>query len=196
MDEKTAELRDIFLSVADGETVTESQQETPGSLVPSDDVEERLVAAVAEMREELDFSTELPLADLVAVVRGFYAGRGDADLAGDIGVSEAAVVRARLDLHLLREADLAVPADLDVVREALEAGANPAALADRFDLDAPTARRCARTLAARAERRRVNDRYRDEFETVLGEPELGERHTDHESGLDEATADQEVDVSF
>jgi len=196
MDEKTAELRDIFLDVADEEAVTESQAETPGTLAPDDDVEERLADAVRELREQFDLSTALSVAEHVAVVREFYAGRSDADIADSLGVSRETVVRARLDLHLSREGDVDPAVDRDAFREAVADGADPDALAERFDLAESTARRCSHAVGVHAQRRRVNDRYRDRFETILGEPELSERHTDHESGLDGATADQEVDVSF
>ena len=42
MDEKTEELRDLFLDVADDGTVTESQEETPGSLTEERPEDERL----------------------------------------------------------------------------------------------------------------------------------------------------------
>jgi hypothetical protein len=198
VDEKTAELRDIFVSVTDSETVTESQEETPGSLAPGDDEgeDERLADVIAEMDEALDFSTALPTADLVTVVRGFYAGDSDAELAADVGTSESTVREARVDLHLLREADLDPGADREAFAAAVREGADAGALAERFDVGEARARRCRRAHLAARERRRVNDRYRDAFETVLGEPALSERHTTHDSGLEGATADQEVDVSF
>ncbi|MFB6218807.1 MAG: conditioned medium-induced protein 4 [Halobacteriaceae archaeon] len=195
MDEKTEELRDIFMSVADEETVTDEQAETPGSLAPGDDIEGRLAEVVAGMRADREFSTTLDDDELVAVVRGFYAGRADADIADDIGVARETVVRARMDLHLLREDDLDAPFELAAFREAM-ADADDAALAERFGVSAAAAGRYRRALETREEILRVNDRYRDEFETALQDPELAGRFTAQESGLDEATADQEVDVSF
>ena len=72
MDEKTAELRDIFVEVTDEETVTESQEESPGSLADRDEAdEERLAALVGTMRERCSFETEL--ADGTLVVAGVTA---------------------------------------------------------------------------------------------------------------------------
>jgi hypothetical protein len=193
MDEKTAELRDIFISVADEETVTESQNETPGSL-SQEDIAERLAGAVTEMRETESFATTLDTDPLVAVVRGFYEGRSDADLAEELGVSRDTVVRARMDLHLLRDADFEAPFDMTAFRDAKEADVTT--LAERFDVAMSTARRYRRALTTRERILEVNDRYRDEFETILQDPELSARHTTQESGLEGATEDQEVDVSL
>ena len=42
MEEKTEQLRDIFMEVADEESVTESQAQQRGSLLPGDSVDDRL----------------------------------------------------------------------------------------------------------------------------------------------------------
>ena len=55
MDDKTEELRDIFLDVSDDETVTESQQDTHGSLASDDEIDARIADTVTRMREEFDF---------------------------------------------------------------------------------------------------------------------------------------------
>jgi transposase-like protein len=202
MDDKTAELRDIFVAVTDEETVTESQAETPGSLVSGGDVRERLADVVAEMREALEFHTSLSTDELVTVVERFYAGDSDAAIARELGDESRAktVSRARLDLHLLREGDTDPPFDFDAFRDALDGDASTADLADRFDVSESTVRRYRRVVEAQRESRRVNRRYRDEFESVLSDGDLAERFTDTGSGtqeaLQEATEDQEVDVSF
>jgi hypothetical protein len=99
-----------------------------------------------------------------------------------------------MDLHLLRDADFEAPFDMAAFREA--ADADVATLAERFDVAASTARRYRWALRTRDRILEVNDRYRDEFETILQDPELSARHTTHESGLEGATEDQEVDVSL
>jgi len=195
MDEKTEELRDIFMSVADEETVTDEQAETPGSLTPDGDTEDRLEEVIESMRVDRDLSTTLSVEKLATVVREFYAGRSDTGIADAIDASRGTVFRARMDLHLLRDADLDAPFELAAFREAM-ADADTATLAERFEVSESAAQRYRRALDTREEILRVNDRYRDEFETVLQDPELAGRFTAHESGLEEATADQEVDVSF
>jgi FixJ family two-component response regulator len=187
MDEKTEELRDIFVEVADGETVTESQEGGRGSLAGDDgETEERLAAVVADMREDLAFGTTLDDEELVTVVRGFYEGDSDTQIARRLGDDSRSktVARARLDLHLLREA---MAKDRSV-----------ADIADELGVSESTVRRYRRVLEARDEVRRVNDRYRDRFETVLRDQGLVDRLTERvkEDGLEDATEGQEVDVSF
>ncbi|MFB6119989.1 MAG: conditioned medium-induced protein 4 [Halobacteriaceae archaeon] len=198
MDEKTAELRDLFVEVTDEETVTESQAETPGSLVSGDDPDERLADVVAEMRAALDFATDLPDAALVAVVRGYYGGESDADIAADVDadVDADVVAEARLDMHLIRDDD--VPVDADAVRTAVDEGADDAALAERFDVRESAVRRARRAVVARRESRRVNRRYRDQFESILDDRDIAERMTgdEAEDELAGATEGQEVDVNF
>ena len=126
MDEKTEELRDIFIDVTDESTVTERQEETHGSLSSAAEVEDRLESVVAEMRERYDFGTTLSDEQLVTVVRGYYAGDSDAEIARELGDTSLGktVSRARIDLHLIRDGDTDAPFDLDDLRELL---------ADQFD---------------------------------------------------------------
>ncbi|MFC6756633.1 hypothetical protein ACFQER_07955 [Halomicroarcula sp. GCM10025894] len=72
MDEKTEQLRDIFMDVSDEASVTESQAAGRGSLTDTDEatVEERLGETVARMRERYDFRTALDDPALVGLVRG------------------------------------------------------------------------------------------------------------------------------
>ncbi|WP_231754500.1 hypothetical protein [Halapricum sp. CBA1109] len=121
MDEKTEELRDIFVDVAGEEMVTESQTEEPGSLVDTDDatVDERLAAAVERMTERYEFDTDLDVDAYVSVVRGFYANDDDGAVAADIGADADTVFAARMDLHLIGEGDTDLPVDLPALRAAL-----------------------------------------------------------------------------
>ncbi|MFC3477709.1 conditioned medium-induced protein 4 [Halobacterium litoreum] len=200
MDEKTEELRDIFMDVADDEEVTESQAETHGSLSSETEVDERLRNAVEEMRDNLDVDTDLATDDLTDLVKTFYAGESDAEIAAelDADVDAAAVADTRYDLHLLRDADTDADFDLDALRERRGEDADPADLADDLDGDEDAVERCLRVLDARDEIRSVNDRYRAEFENALRDRELSERLTStvHEDGLDDATEGQETDMQL
>ena len=201
MDEKTEALREIFVEVTDGETVTESQEGGRGSLAGDDEeTEERLAAVVADMREDLGFGTSLDDGDLVTVVRGCYEGDSDTVLArqlGDESLSKT-VARARLDLHLLRDGDEDPPFEMDRLREAMAEDRPVADLADELGVSESTVRRYRRVLETREEIRRTNDRYRDRFETALSDQGLTDRLTENvkQDGLEEATEGQEVDVSF
>ena len=112
MDEKTEELRDLFVDIADEDTVTEQQTESRGTLASDDPSTERLADIVAEMREVCDFDTSLSDEALGTVVERFYAGDSDSDIAAELDVGRGTVVRARLDVHLLRDRDTDAPFDL------------------------------------------------------------------------------------
>jgi hypothetical protein len=196
MNDKTEELRDIFTDVTDGEeTVTEFQEDTRGSLERDDRTdEERLESVVGRMRERYAFDTGLSIDELIAVARGFYDDRSDAAIADDLGVTEAEVFEARMSLHLVREDD-ADEVDLAAIRDREE---DDATLAAEYDVDEERIRRYRRVAEAEDQSRTANDRYRDEFDSVLADADLSERMaTDvREDGLEDATEGMETDVDF
>jgi len=61
-----------------------------------------------------------------------------------------------------------------------------------------TVRRYRRVVETQQERQIVNDRFRDEFETVLQDRDLSDRMTEdmQKDGLDDATEGMETNVSF
>ncbi len=197
MDEKTEELRDIFTDVAESDTVTERQEETRGSLLDDDDVHQAVVDVVKRMRERYDFSTDLDDGDLATLVRAYYDGDDDGAIAERLDVSRSTVVRARLDLHLVRERDRDAPLDLDALGEGVDGDTSTTDLAERFDVSESTVRRYRRVLAATDRARRANERFREEFDAILTDLELdGITKGVREDGLEEATEDIETDVSF
>jgi hypothetical protein len=203
MEEKTEELRDIFMDVTDEETVTESQEEGRGSLADDGAREPEpdcLRAVIQEMRERFEFSTELSDDDLVRVVEGFYGGEVDASIANDLDVSRDVVLRARLDLHLLRDRDTDAPFDLDELRELLDQDVTVGEMAEQLDVSESTIRRYRRVVRAQNEARRVSDRFRAEFEDLFVDAELASTMTEEmkEDGLEEATEgmESESDVSL
>jgi len=200
MDEKTEELRDIFMDVTDESTVTEQQEETHGSLSSEAEVDERLEEVVARMRDRYDFGTTLSNAELVTVVRGFYADDSDAEIARDLGDTSLGktVSRARIDLHLIRDSDTDAPFDMEELRDLLDRETSTTDCADELDVSESTVRRYRRVVETQQERRTVNDRFREEFENVLHDRELSDRMTEdmQEDGLDDATEGMETNVSF
>jgi hypothetical protein len=200
MDEKTEELRDIFIDVADSETVTESQEDSRGSLTDDGEVRARLVELIADMRARYGFRTDLSDQQLCDVVYQFFDGATDADLAREFDVDRRTAFRARLDLHLLRERDTDAPFDLASFRRRVtgDEDISTVDLAAAFDVSESTARRYRRIVEARDESRRANDRYRDEFAELLADADLSGAltHDAREDGLDDATDGMETDVSF
>lgn len=198
MDEKTETLRDIFIDVAEQDTVTEQQEESPGTLTEHAARERRVHAVIAEMRERYAFETDFDDDALAQIARGHCEGESDAEIAAALDADPADVRRARLDLHLLDEDDRELPVDLAAVREAIDEEATVADLDDRFDAarsDLVTARE---VIQAEREMRRSNYRFRDEFHALLTDSDLSERLTESakEDGLEDATEGIETNTSF
>ena len=198
MDEKTEELRDIFMDVTDEEAVTESQEESRGSLTEERASTERIGDIVARMRERYDFDTALSDEELVAVVEGFYGGAPDSAIAEELDVSRRDVFRARLELHLVRERDVDAPFDLAELRDLLSKEVPVNDLAAHLDVSESTVRRYRRVVEAQKEASRVSDRFRSEFEDALVDADLGEKFTTDmkDDGLEEATDGMETNLSF
>lgn len=184
---ETDHLREVFVEATGTETTTTGQRADRGSLL--DDANRTGVAdVVAEMRKALGFDTDLDDGELATVVERFYAGDDDDAIAAALGVDERTVVRARLDLHLLREGD-ADPELLAAVAAGRAVDADPDALA------------CAERVARTQERaRRTSERFRAAFEERLTDADLegrviGDARAD---GLREAAEDidPELDLSF
>lgn len=197
MDEKTEELREIFVDVTEEETVTESQTEQRGSLLREGSVDERLAAAVGKMRDRFDFETEFDDRALCTVVRRFYDGDDDEAIAATLDVSTASVFEARTDLHLIRDSD-SDSLDLSAVRKRLADGDAVDAIAAELEADPEAVDRARRVVETESRAQRVSQRFRTEFEEILTDADIAVRLTadSQEDGLEEATEGMEVDVDF
>jgi hypothetical protein len=200
MDEKTQELRDIFIDATGSDTVTERQEEGPGSLAdePSGDPA-RIRALIGRMRDRYEFTSPLSDETLATVVRAFFEDADDAAIAERVDADAETVFEARMDLHLLRESDTAdAPVDLATLRTLLVDDATVADCVDRLDADEETVRHYARVVETRLEATRANDRFRDEFADLLTDEAISHRmaRDAREDGLREATEDMETDVSL
>lgn len=198
MDEKTEELRDIFVDVTDEDTVTETQEESRGSLADEPGGDEHLQSVIRDMREAEGFTTDLSDEELVRVVRGYYEGDSDSAVADDLDVSRSMVFRARMDLHLVRDRETEAPFDLDRLRELVDEDAPTDEMADELDVSPSTVRKYRRVVAAQNAARRVSERYRAEFEDAFPDAELATQMTEDvkEDGLEDATDGMETDVSM
>jgi len=199
MDDKTAELRDIFIEATGSDTVTESQSESPGSLTDTDrDVDERLDELIERMRDRYEFATEFDDETLAGIVQGFYTDHSDREIAAELDVDAEAVFEARLDLHLVGEADRKAEFDLDELRRLVVEEAPLPERADQLDITEATAAHYSEIIEADLRSTRANDRFRDEFAELLTDSDLtGQLARDaREDGLKDATEDIETDVSF
>jgi hypothetical protein len=202
MDEKTEELRDLFEEVTGEDTVTETQEETPGSLAGEDegDVAEGLAAVVARMRGTYEFETELSDGEYARVARGYYEGEDDTGIAEALDADRREVVRARLDIHLVRDRDRDAPFDLTDLRELLDGNRSTGEVADELDVSPSTVRRYRRVVETETEIRSVSARYQADFEDALTDAGISHDMTRDvkEDGLEDATegAEAESDMSL
>ncbi|ERH06598.1 MAG: hypothetical protein J07HN4v3_02221 [Halonotius sp. J07HN4] len=199
MDEKTEELRDIFMETTDSSTVTETQSESPGSLTDSqEDVSERVTTLIERMRERYAFDTALDIDALSRVVRGFHDDETDETIADALDCDTETVRSARFDLHLVREADREASFEFDRLRQLLAEDVSVEERAERLDVTQDTVRRYSEVATADRRSTRANNRFRDEFAELLTDADLTNRLAAdaHEDGLQEATEDMETDVSL
>lgn len=198
MDEKTEELRDIFLQVAEDATITESQAEQRGSLNEREDVDDRLLEVVGEMRDRYGFQTDATDETLVELVKRFYDGESDTEIGRALDMSRRSVFRARLELHLVRDRDRDAPFDLRGVARQRNDGTTFADIAEAHDVAESTVRRYLRVFEADRRSRQANQRFRDSFDTILADADLSTRMTREilEDGLDDAREGLETNVSF
>ena len=197
MDEKTEELRDIFMDVTEEATVTESQAEQRGSLLRQESVDDRLREVVERMRERFAFSTALDTDALCTIIKEFYDGESDEGIATVLRVPREMVVDARMDLHLVRDDDTA-EVDVSTLRDYLDAGKTVEVIAAEIGASPLVVKQATRALEAEKRARRVSQRFRTEFEEILTDADIAVRLTAdvQEDGLDDATEGLEVDVEF
>lgn len=215
MDEKTSELRDIFVETTGSDTVTERQAESPGTLTDRDEaaIEERVRELVATMRERYGFSTDLDDATYAQIARGRFEESDDATIAEavaaetesddeTVAIDPETVRDARLDLHLVRESDRDVPEDADFTYADLKRltaeGSSIVDCAETLDAEIDTVAEYATVARVDLTSTRANDRFRDEFRELLTDAAIEGSHaaTAREDGLKEATEDMETDVSL
>lgn len=203
MDEKTEKLRDIFRSVTDEETVTESQEPSRGSLRRRGDSETKLSDVVAEMDAKYSFEDGLSTDERCRLIREFYAGATDEELAKRLSLSPETVFSVRMNLHLIRDSESPNSAFVAALREQTETGerlstAAVEALAEEFDIDEATVLRRAELVHAMRRSRQVSHRFKTAFEELLTDADLSVAFTAdaHEHGLADATDGAEVDVEF
>lgn len=160
-------LQKLYTELGGAPTSTERQTPARGSLLDEATLEARLGAVVDRMRERYGFRTSLDSTALATIVRGYYAGRTDAELADALDVSAETVARARVNVHLFRPADTAATFDVDTLRRLLDAGASVEEAAEELGVAPTTTARYAHVLAVQHEARVSGYRYPEEFEELL-----------------------------
>lgn len=201
MDEKTEELRDIFVKTTGEEAVTEDQEDGPGDLVDDGaeaDASKRLPELVAKMRGRYEFQSGLDDATLVRVVKAYYDGDDDETIGDAIDADRETVFAARMDLHLVRDGDREAPFEYDDLRKLVVENVPIAEQAERLETEEAMVEHYSQVVYADLRSTRASDRFTDEFAELLTDQDLQQDHAGdaREDGLKEATEDIETDVSL
>ncbi|WP_266081193.1 response regulator receiver protein [Haladaptatus caseinilyticus] len=187
--DKTEQLREIFLDIADNPTFTEDQKEAPGTLGDNSGPNESLRTIIQEIKQEYEFRTSLELEELVTLVQLFYDEYTDTAIARELGNAsrDKTVTRARIHLHLLRETDFDSPFDLDQLRDLRENESSTEMIAETLNVSESTVRRYHRILDSEQAAAAVDHQYQQRFEAALADsgPSQSIRKS-LESGLDDA----------
>ena len=196
MNEKTEELRDIFMDVSEEESITEQQVESPGTLAGDASIEDRVSGVLDRMRDRYAFDTPLDDASLITVARGFYDDRPDADIAKELDVGASDVFEARLALHLITDADRDAPFPFETLRRAVTNDDD--AIVESIDADPDTIATYRAVAEAEAEMRQANYQFRDQLDDILGDGDVAQHLTRDvtDDGLKDATEGLEVNTAF
>jgi len=113
MSARTDHLRDLVQKIGASTKVVEKQATRHGSLRGSSEIERALLGVVKEMVKQYNIQTKLSPEQLATVVRLFYKGLSDTEIAERLGdrALNKTVSRARIKLHIFRESDLKPPFD-------------------------------------------------------------------------------------
>jgi DNA-binding NarL/FixJ family response regulator len=113
MSGRTDQLRDLVQKIGASTKVVEKQAIRHGSLRGSSEIERALLGVVKEMVKQYNIQTKLSPEQLSTVVRLFYKGLSDTEIAERLGdrALNKTVSRARIKLHIFRESDLKPPFD-------------------------------------------------------------------------------------
>ncbi|ELZ58560.1 MULTISPECIES: hypothetical protein [Halorubrum] len=201
MDEKTAELRDLFVETTGSESVTERQDAARGTLVDADaeSVDGTARDLVAAMRERYGFSTDLADDAYVLVARSRFEEENDEAVAATLrdalaeledaavdpdAVDAETVRRARLDLHLVRESDREVGEDdadgdgaddefaYDDLKRLTAAGNSIVECAEELGATPDRVARYAAVARTDIASTRANDRFRDAFRDLFADADI------------------------
>jgi len=215
MDEKTSDLRDLFVETTGSGTVTERQAESRGTLTDRDDavIDERVRELVAAMRERYDFSTDLDDATYARIARGRFEKDDDEAVATALdekreadGDDERSEAGAGSKPHPSSTRDRPRRAVRPPPRprgrprgrrrrvrlrgpEAADrrGGRSIVECADALDADPDAVAKYARVARVDLTSTRANDRFRDEFRDLLTDADIEGSHaeTARNDGLEE-----------
>jgi DNA-binding CsgD family transcriptional regulator len=175
MSGRTDQLRDLVLKMGTSTKVVEKQATQHGALRGSSDIERALLGIVKEMIKHYNIQTKLTSEQLASVVRLFYKGLSDTEIAEQLGdrALNKTVSRARIKLHLFRESDLKPPFDKNEFIRLSEAGKSVKEMAEALGV-APSTISEYRNIFE-SQKAAEKDGYTKRFLEILSDQDVSER---------------------
>jgi predicted transcriptional regulator len=179
MSGKTDQLRDLVLKMGASTKVVEQQAKQHGNLRGSSEIERALLGVVSEMIKSYNIQTKISPEQLATVVRLFYKGLSDTEIAEQLGdrALNKTVSRARIKLHLFRESDLKPPFDRAEFMRLVDEGRSVKELAESLGV-APSTISEYRNIFE-SQRAAERDGYVKRFEAILSDQDVSESMTSH-----------------
>ncbi len=175
MSGRTDQLRDLVLKIGASTKVVEKQATRHGSLRGSGEIERALLGVVRDMIKQYGIQTKLTPEQLSTVVRLFYKGLSDTEIAERLGdrALNKTVSRARIKLHLFRETDLKPPFDKGEFLRLSDAGKSVKDMAEALKV-APSTISEYRNIFD-SQRASERDGYTKRFLEILSDQDVSER---------------------
>jgi len=175
MSGRTDQLRDLVLKIGASTKVVEKQATRHGSLRGSGEIERALLGVVRDMVKQYGIQTKLTPEQLSTVVRLFYKGLSDTEIAERLGdrALNKTVSRARIKLHLFRETDLKPPFDKGEFLRLSDAGKSVKEMAEALKV-APSTISEYRNIFD-SQRASERDGYTKRFLEILSDQDVSER---------------------
>jgi hypothetical protein len=188
MSAKTEQLRDLFLKMSPSTKVIEKQARQHGDLRGSSEIDHALSEIVSEMIDRYNIQTKLSAEQLASMVRLFYKGLTDTEIAEELGdrALNKTVSRARIKLHLFRESDLRLPFDKEDFMRLVGSGCSVKEMSEALGI-APSTISEYRNIFD-CQHAAKQDGYTKRFEEILSDQDVSERMVYHISkdGLQDA----------
>lgn len=175
MSGRTDQLRDLVLKIGTKTKVIEKQATQHGALRGSSDIERELLGIVKEMIDRYNIQTKLTPEQLATVVRIFYKGMSDTEIAEQLGdrALNKTVSRARIKLHLFRDSDLKPPFDKNEFFELSSAGKSVKEMAEALGVAPSTISEYRNIFESQKASER--DGYIKRFIEILSDQDVSER---------------------
>ncbi len=175
MSGKTDQLRDLVMKIGASTKVVEKQATRHGSLRGSGEIEAALLGVVKDMINQYQIQTKLTPEQLSTVVRLFYKGLSDTEIAEQIGdrALNKTVSRARIKLHLFRETDLKPPFDKQQFIVLSDAGKSVKEMAEALKVAPSTISEYRNIFESQKASER--DGYTKRFLEILSDQDVSER---------------------